>query len=80
MNSPMNPLVLAGSAGLPDGISLLSVFAVIIPVAIVTVLLRQIPFAAVRLLKGQPFDGVAGHDHARGCDGRAGDVHPLWFP
>lgn len=58
MNSPMNPLVLAGSAGLPDGISLLSVFAVIIPVAIVTVLLRQIPFAAVRLLKGSPLMGL----------------------
>lgn len=58
MNSPMNPLVLAGSAGLPDGISLLSVFAVIIPVAIVTVLLRQIPFTAVRLLKGSPLMGL----------------------
>ncbi|MFA1432918.1 branched-chain amino acid transporter permease [Corynebacterium diphtheriae] len=54
----MNPLVLAGSAGLPDGISLLSVFAVIIPVAIVTVLLRQIPFAAVRLLNGSPLMGL----------------------
>ncbi|MDT9409872.1 branched-chain amino acid transporter permease [Corynebacterium rouxii] len=58
MNCPTNPLVLAGSAGLPDGVSLLSVFAVIIPVAIVTVLLRQIPFAAVRLLNGSPLMGL----------------------
>ncbi|MGV0373561.1 branched-chain amino acid transporter permease [Corynebacterium pilbarense] len=41
--------------GLPDGISLGMVAAVLIPVGIVTVLLRALPFSILRVLKGSPF-------------------------
>lgn len=40
--------------GLPTGVSLGMVAAVLIPVAIVTVLLRALPFSFLRLLKGSP--------------------------
>ncbi|GAA3511344.1 AzlD domain-containing protein [Corynebacterium pilbarense] len=41
--------------GLSDGISLGMVAAVLIPVGIVTVLLRALPFSILRVLKGSPF-------------------------
>ena len=41
--------------GLPDGVSLGMVAAVLIPVGIVTVLLRALPFSMLRVLKGSPF-------------------------
>ena len=41
--------------GLPDGVSLPMVAAVLIPVGIVTVLLRALPFSMLRVLKGSPF-------------------------
>lgn len=41
--------------GLPDGVSLGMVAAVLIPVGIVTVLLRALPFSLLRVLKGSPF-------------------------
>lgn len=44
-----------GVFGLPEGITLTMVAAVLIPVAIVTVLLRALPFSFLRLLKGSPF-------------------------
>lgn len=40
--------------GLPTGVSLGMVAAVLIPVAIVTILLRALPFSFLRLLKGSP--------------------------
>lgn len=40
--------------GLPTGVSLGMVAAVLIPVAIVTVLLRALPFSFLRLLEGSP--------------------------
>lgn len=43
------------SYGLPDGVSLSMVAAVLIPVSIVTVLLRALPFSMLRVLKGSPF-------------------------
>ena len=44
-----------GVFGLPEGVTLTMVAAVLIPVAIVTVLLRALPFSFLRLLKGSPF-------------------------
>lgn len=41
--------------GLPEGVSLGMVAAVLIPVGIVTVLLRALPFSMLRVLKGSPF-------------------------
>lgn len=57
------PLIAGGLAlaaamsnyGLPDGVSLGMVAAVLIPVGIVTVLLRALPFSMLRVLKGSPF-------------------------
>ncbi|MCQ4624347.1 AzlD domain-containing protein [Corynebacterium sp. CCUG 65737] len=40
------------SLGLPDGVTLTMVAAVLVPVAVVTVLLRALPFAFLRVLKG----------------------------
>lgn len=40
--------------GLPEGISLAMVAGVLIPVGVVTVLLRALPFSFLRLLKGSP--------------------------
>lgn len=40
--------------GLPEGVSTLSVWSVLIPIAIVTLLLRGLPFAFRRLLRGSP--------------------------
>lgn len=41
--------------GLPDGVSLGMVAAVLAPVGIVTVLLRALPFSLRRVLKSSPF-------------------------
>ena len=41
--------------GLPDGVTLGMAAAVIIPAGIVTFLLRALPFALTRYLKGSPF-------------------------
>lgn len=43
-----------GSYGLPDGVDLAMVAAVLLPVAVVTVALRALPFSFLRLLKGSP--------------------------
>ena len=43
------------SYGLPDGVTLGMVVAVLIPAGIVTVLLRALPFSLMRFLKGSPF-------------------------
>lgn len=40
--------------GLPEGVSLGMVAAVLVPVGIVTLALRALPFSALRLLKGSP--------------------------
>lgn len=41
--------------GLPAGVTPAMVWAVLIPVCIVTVALRALPFSFLRLLKGSPF-------------------------
>lgn len=46
--------------GLPEGVSLTQVLAVLLPVALVTVLLRQLPFSFLKLLKGNQFFGTLG--------------------
>lgn len=48
------------AAGLPEGVSLSMVFAVLIPVALVTVLLRALPFFALKLLKDSQLVGMLG--------------------
>ena len=48
------------SAGLPEGISLADVAAVLVPVALVTVLLRQFPYSAKRMLRRSHFMGTLG--------------------
>lgn len=40
--------------GLPDGVTLGIVAAVLVPVCVVTLLLRALPFAFLRALKGSP--------------------------
>ena len=40
--------------GLPDGVTLGMVAAVLVPVCVVTLLLRALPFAFLRALKGSP--------------------------
>ncbi|QGU08694.1 Branched-chain amino acid transport protein (AzlD) [Corynebacterium occultum] len=46
--------------GLPEGVTLPMVFGVLIPVAIVTLALRQLPFSALKRLKGSEFIGMLG--------------------
>lgn len=41
--------------GLPDGVTLGMVAAVLIPAGVVTLLLRTLPFSLLRVLKGSPF-------------------------
>lgn len=41
--------------GLPDGVSLAMVAAVLVPVGLVTVMLRALPFSLRRVLKSSPF-------------------------
>lgn len=48
------------AAGLPEGVSLSMVFAVLLPVAVVTVLLRQLPFSGLKLLKDSQLVGMLG--------------------
>ncbi|WP_018118130.1 AzlD domain-containing protein [Corynebacterium mastitidis] len=48
------------SAGLPEGIALADVAAVLVPVALVTVLLRQFPYSAKRMLRRSHFMGTLG--------------------
>lgn len=45
---------------MPAGVSLTAILAVLIPVCVVTVLLRQIPFSFVRALRGSDLVGVLG--------------------
>lgn len=45
---------------MPDGVTLGSIFAVLIPVGIVTVLLRWLPFGFVKALKGSQFISMLG--------------------
>ncbi|AWB84951.1 branched-chain amino acid transporter permease [Corynebacterium liangguodongii] len=46
--------------GLPDGVTLSMVAAVLIPVGVVTVVLRALPFSFVRALDGSPLVGFLG--------------------
>lgn len=46
--------------GLPEGVTLYQVLAVLIPVGVVTVLLRELPFAAKRLLRESSLIGMLG--------------------
>ncbi|BAU97440.1 branched-chain amino acid ABC transporter permease [Corynebacterium suranareeae] len=46
--------------GLPEGVTLFNVAAVLIPVAIITVLLRQFPYAAMKRVKNNQLMGVLG--------------------
>lgn len=57
--STSHVLVLA-EAGLPEGVNLGMVLAVLLPVAIVTLLLRQFPYSALKLLKDNKFVGMLG--------------------
>lgn len=45
---------------MPAGVSLTAILAVLIPVGIVTVLLRWLPFAFVKALKGSQFISMLG--------------------
>lgn len=44
--------LVASSVGLPEGVTIAEVFTVLIPIAIITVFLRWIPFGAGKALKG----------------------------
>ncbi|WIM70957.1 branched-chain amino acid transporter permease [Corynebacterium suedekumii] len=46
--------------GLPDGVTLSQTLAVLIPIAVITVALRWLPFAFVRALKGNQFFALLG--------------------
>ena len=46
--------------GLPEGVSLLNTVGILAAVGIVTVMLRQLPFSALRLLKGSNLVGMLG--------------------
>ncbi|OFK65377.1 branched-chain amino acid transporter permease [Corynebacterium sp. HMSC074A09] len=45
---------------MPGGVTLASIFAVLIPVGIVTVVLRWLPFAFVKALRGSQFISMLG--------------------
>lgn len=49
-----------GEFGLPAGVSLGQVLGVLIPVALLTVLLRQLPFSALKLLRTSHLVGALG--------------------
>ncbi len=49
-----------GDYGLPVGVSPGGVAAVLIPIAIITVLLRQFPFVAMRKIKNNQLMGILG--------------------
>lgn len=60
------------------GISLSQVLAVLIPVGIVTVVLRQLPFSFIKMMRGSPLVGTLAHvgqADAGGCDGNAGYLY-----
>lgn len=44
--------------GLPEGVTLLQVFSVLLPIGLVTLLLRWLPFAFVAALKDNQFFGL----------------------
>lgn len=46
--------------GLPEGVTLTQVFAVLIPIGVITLALRWLPFAFVAALKGNQFFGLLG--------------------
>lgn len=46
--------------GLPEGVTLLNVAAVLIPIAIITVMLRIFPFAAMKRVNSNQLMGVLG--------------------
>lgn len=46
--------------GLPEGVTLGMVASVLIPVAVVTVLLRSLPFPLLKFLRGNQFIGLLG--------------------
>ncbi|RNE48114.1 AzlD domain-containing protein [Corynebacterium alimapuense] len=46
--------------GLPEGVSLVGTLAVLVPIALVTVALRWLPFGFVRALKGSDLFGLLG--------------------
>ncbi|GAB3695782.1 branched-chain amino acid transporter permease [Corynebacterium nasicanis] len=46
--------------GLPEGVTLTQVMAVLIPIGVITVGLRWLPFAFVSVLKGIEFFGLLG--------------------
>ncbi|ANE05179.1 branched-chain amino acid transporter permease [Corynebacterium crudilactis] len=46
--------------GLPEGVTLINVASVLIPIAIITVLLRLFPFAAMKRMKNNQLMGVLG--------------------
>ena len=50
--------------GLPDGVTLSHTLAVLIPIAVITVALRWLPFAFVRALKGNQFFALLGVEPA----------------
>ncbi|WIM67675.1 AzlD domain-containing protein [Corynebacterium breve] len=52
--------MILASAGLPEGVTVGGVFAVVLPIALVTLLLRAFPFWFLKLLKGSPFVGLLG--------------------
>lgn len=50
---------------MPAGVTLASIVAVLIPVGIVTVVLRWLPFAFVKALKGSKFISMLGFSTLR---------------
>lgn len=57
----MSVLTAPGAWGLPDGVTLAMVAAVLLPTAVVTILLRALPFSLLRVLKGSPFIEFLGY-------------------
>lgn len=53
-------MVLLAEAGLPEGVSLITVLGVLVPIAVITVVLRQLPFSALKLLRGNSLISVLG--------------------
>lgn len=49
-----------GDFGLPEGVTLGQVLGVLIPVAVLTILLRQLPFSALKLLRTSHLVGALG--------------------
>lgn len=49
-----------GEFGLPEGVTLAQVLGVLLPVAAITVLLRQLPFSALKMLRTNHLVGALG--------------------